>query len=103
MTTFDLLVAIILIGVLVLGAVYGLVALVRALFGYPVGSVPSEPDHGEENRENVEALWGIRKSQRSPSLRMTALNSYEEIEQIHRQARIAMNSAAGEGWRNILE
>ena len=96
--------------VLAIGVVQGVTSglkLIRRATGRHFG--PEAPDTGQIV-ENEPLGWTRHSSvpqapRPTPEQRLVAEYHAKEAEQeaIHRQARMAMHEAAGQGWRNVAE
>lgn len=109
MTAADLFIIAVLVTVLVIGAVSGLRMLLDKLRQHfsPEAPAPTESEMVVE--DSLDWIQHRRPRPKVPAMtseqRLVAeyLAARAEQEAIHREARIAMHEAAGQGWRNVAE
>lgn len=110
MTAADLFIIAVLVTVLVIGAVSGLRMLLDHLREHFSPETPASTVSGDVVKdEPLDWIQHHRSRPEAPAMtseqRLVAeyLAAKADQDEIHRQARMAMHEAAGQGWRNVAE
>lgn len=111
MTIADLLIIAMLTTVLVIGTLSGLAVLYRCCAGQPARPGRDRRsllvDGNVRSPSNRASTRAPRKPTRAVTPQARLQDQYsrteQDLEEAHREARIAMNEAAGKSWRNLAE